>query len=95
MISALETLSVERRIIPDSTFDPLPGYRKVKDEIELVMSQSTNDAMEDLLDVPNIRINLSRVRKMISTTDWGWAADHDEKKQLKVLSGCPCGASLC
>ncbi len=52
MVSALETLSVERRIIPASTFEPLPGYKKVKDEIELVMGESTNEAMEDLLDVP-------------------------------------------
>jgi len=52
MISALETLSVERRFIPASTFESLPNYKKVKDELELVMSESTNEAMEDLLDVP-------------------------------------------
>ncbi len=51
MVSALETLSVERRFIPASTFEPLTGYRKVKDELELVMSKSTNEEMADLLDV--------------------------------------------
>jgi len=52
MVSMLETLSVKRRLITASTFEPLPGYKKVKDEVELFMSESTSDAMEDLLDMP-------------------------------------------
>ncbi len=52
MVSALETLSVERRVIPSSTFQALPGYRKVKNEIELLMGDDNNAAMEDLLDMP-------------------------------------------
>ncbi len=40
MVSVLETLSVEERKMPTSNFDPLPGYKKVKDEIELLMGES-------------------------------------------------------
>jgi hypothetical protein len=52
MISALETLSVKREKLPASIFEPFQGYRKVKDEFELVMGESSDKAMEDLLDVP-------------------------------------------
>ncbi len=57
MVSVLETLSIERRRIPSSTFAPLPGYRKVKDELELVMGESTDEAMGDLLDLPTSKVD--------------------------------------
>lgn len=61
-VSALETLSVKRCLIAASTFELLPGYKKVKDEVELFMGQSTSDAMEDLLDIPASN-NESRLSK--------------------------------
>jgi len=53
MISALETLSIKRGRVPASTFDPFTDYKKVNDEFELVMGESSSHAMEDLLDVPS------------------------------------------
>lgn len=53
VISALETLSVKRDRVLASTFEPLTDYKKVKDEFELVMGESSSQAMEDLLDVPS------------------------------------------
>jgi len=52
-IAALDTQFVERRMVPASTFEPLSGYKRVKDEMELVMGESSSRAMEDLLDLPN------------------------------------------
>ncbi len=59
MVSILETVSVHRRIINASVFELPAGYRKVKDEIELVMGESSNQAMEDLLDMPS-KVNKGR-----------------------------------
>ncbi len=58
MVSVLETLSVDRRQMPGSNFDPLPGYKKVKNEIELVMGESSDEAMNDLLDIPGGGLDL-------------------------------------
>ena len=52
MVSVLETLSVEQHKMPANDFDPLPGYKKVKNEIELLMGSSSDEAMGDLLDLP-------------------------------------------
>jgi hypothetical protein len=51
MVSVLKTLSVKERKTSASNFDPLPGYRKVNDEIELLMGQSSHEAMGDWLDL--------------------------------------------
>ncbi len=47
MVSVLETLSVKQRKMSDNNFKPLPGYKKVKNEIELLMGPE--DSMGDLL----------------------------------------------
>lgn len=62
MVSVLETLSVERRRMPPATFAPLPGYRKVKDELELVMGESTDEVMGDLLDLPPDKIKSNKAK---------------------------------
>jgi hypothetical protein len=51
-VAALDTQFVERRMVSASMFEPLSGYKKVKDEMELVMGESSSQAMEDLLDLP-------------------------------------------
>jgi len=58
MVSVLETLCVERRTMPQTNFDPLPGYKKVKNEIELVMGESSDESMNDLLDIPGSNLDL-------------------------------------
>lgn len=53
-VSALETILIEKHSVPTSTFGSLPGYRKVKDELELVMEErDQSQDIEDLLDEPS------------------------------------------
>jgi hypothetical protein len=52
LVSKLETISIEQHEIPCSTFEPLPGYKNVKNEMELLIGKSTKEMMADMLDVP-------------------------------------------
>jgi hypothetical protein len=52
-VLVLDTISITRQKISYADFNALLGYKKVKDEIELIMGESTKRDMEDLLDVPS------------------------------------------
>jgi hypothetical protein len=56
-VSDLDTLTVERRVLPTSTFKPLSGYKKVKDEIEVIMGESASQNISDLLDIPTTKVD--------------------------------------
>jgi hypothetical protein len=43
MVSILDTISIKRGTIPPGAFEPMTGYRKVKDEMQLIMDDSTED----------------------------------------------------
>jgi hypothetical protein len=48
MVSVLDTLSIKRGPIPPDAFEPMKGYKKVKDEMQLIM----DDASEDMIGGP-------------------------------------------
>jgi hypothetical protein len=50
MVSVLDTLDVHRKTLPPSNFEPLKNYKRVKDEMGLMMDESTEDIVNDLLD---------------------------------------------
>jgi hypothetical protein len=50
MVPVLETLDVQRKALPAQNFEPLKNYRRVKDEVGLMMDESTEDMVNDLLD---------------------------------------------
>ena len=50
MIPALETISIERHMIPASTFAPLPDYKKAKNMAELIIGKSGSKDLADILD---------------------------------------------
>jgi hypothetical protein len=50
MVSVLETLDVQKRPVPIAHFEPMKNYRRVKDEVGLMMDESTEDMVNDLLD---------------------------------------------
>jgi hypothetical protein len=50
LVSVLETLDVQKKALPASLFEPLKGYKRVKDEVGLMMDESTEDMVNDLLD---------------------------------------------
>jgi hypothetical protein len=57
MVSILETLAIKRGHLAPETFQPLKGYKKVKDEIQLLMDDSVEDMLDDSLNshVPSSR----------------------------------------
>lgn len=62
MVSVLETLAVEKKLLPASLFEPIKGYRRVKDELALMMDESAEDMVNDLLDSPSANVKPSKQR---------------------------------
>lgn len=54
MVPVLETLTVQKKALPASLFEPMKDYKKVKDEVGLMMDESTEDMVNDLLDSPSL-----------------------------------------
>jgi hypothetical protein len=50
MVPVLETLDVQKKGLPDSLFEPMKNYKRVKDEMGLMMDESAEDMVNDLLD---------------------------------------------
>ncbi len=47
-ISVLDTVTIKRGKVSQEIFAPMKGYRKVKDELQLLMEDSTQDVLEGL-----------------------------------------------
>jgi hypothetical protein len=43
MVSVLDTLAIKRGPVPPETFEPMKGYKKVKDEMQLIMEDTGED----------------------------------------------------
>jgi hypothetical protein len=63
MVQVLDTLDVQRKVLPPSNFEPLKNYKKVKDEMGLMMDDSTEDMVNDLLDTSGPQTDLKPLRK--------------------------------
>jgi hypothetical protein len=50
MVSVLDTLAIKKGPIAPETFDQLKGYKKVQDEMQLIMDDSTEDMIGGPLD---------------------------------------------
>jgi hypothetical protein len=63
MVSVLETLDVQKKTLPASYFEPLKNYRRVKDEVGLMMDDSTEDMVNDLLDSSSPSLSPQFIKK--------------------------------
>lgn len=63
MVPVLETLDVQRKAIPAQNFEPLKNYKKVKDEVGLMMDESTEDMVNDLLDTNGPSLDTKPVKR--------------------------------
>ena len=63
MVPVLETLEVQRKALPVQNFEPLKNYKRVKDEVGLMMDESTEDMVNDLLDSTGPSLDSKSVKK--------------------------------